>query len=152
MKKLILLVGSAVLFTACTQQPSKTATTTTMVQTLPYLKELQQGVAIYFKNNSTQVMDQDLAFVAAAAEILLSNPRAVLQVTGHTDSTGNAAVNKRVSMQRANMIKTRLITQYSVSPNQIVTEGVAAAQPIADNSTAEGRAKNRRVTLVVKLN
>ncbi len=152
MKKLILLVSSAVMFTACTQQPTKTAVNTSAVQTLPYLKELQQGVAIYFKNNSTQVTDQDLVFVGAAAEILLSNPRAVLHVTGHTDSTGNAAVNKRVSMQRANMVKTRLITQYNVSPNQIVTEGVASAQPIADNSTAEGRAKNRRVTLALKLN
>ncbi len=152
MKKLILLVSSAVIFTACTQQPVKTVATGPVVKTLPYLKELQQGIAIYFKNNSTQITDQDLVYVGAAAEILLSNPRAILYVTGHTDSTGNAAVNKRVSMQRANTVKTRLITQYNVSPNQVIAEGAASAQPIADNSTAEGRAKNRRVTLALKLN
>lgn len=152
MKNLILLIGSAVFFTACTPAPVKTTTNAKMGQSLPSLKELQQGVAIYFKNNSTQIVERDLVYVGEVAEILLSNPRAIVYITGHTDSIGSDAVNKRVSMQRANIVKTRLMTQYSVSSSQIIAEGVASAQPIADNSTAEGREKNRRVTLKLKLN
>lgn len=149
MKKVILILSSAFIFTACSQQPVKSVSTTAAVEVVPHLKELQQGVAIYFKNNSTQIADQDSIYLETAAEALLSNPRAVLRVEGHTDSTGNQAVNKRISLQRANTVKTRLITQYSVSPQQIIAEGLASAKPIADNSTAEGRAKNRRVTLML---
>lgn len=150
MKKLILLLSSVCVLAACTQQPVKSTTTSPATAEVPHLKALQQGVSIYFKNNSTEVSDQDVVYLSSAAELLLSNPRAVLKVSGHTDATGKPEVNKRVSLQRANSVKTRLITQYSVNPNQIVTEGLASSQPIADNSTAEGRAKNRRVTLVLQ--
>jgi OOP family OmpA-OmpF porin len=68
----------------------------------------------------------------------------VIIVTGHTDNVGNAAANQRLSLQRAEAVKKYLVGK-GVDANRIYTDGKGPSQPIADNRTAEGRAKNRRV-------
>jgi OOP family OmpA-OmpF porin len=72
----------------------------------------------------------------------------VIIVVGHTDSVGSAAANQRLSVRRAEAVKKYLV-EKGIEPNRIYTEGKGATQPIADNKTAEGRAKNRRVEVEV---
>jgi len=69
-------------------------------------------------------------------------------VVGHTDSTGSAALNERLSLRRADAVKQYLVSK-GIEPNRIYTEGKGARQPVADNKTAEGRQKNRRVDVEV---
>ncbi|MBL8379022.1 MAG: OmpA family protein [Burkholderiales bacterium] len=72
----------------------------------------------------------------------------VVIAVGHTDSVGGDAYNQKLSVKRAEAVKAYLVTK-GIEPNRIYTEGKGKKQPVADNKTAEGRAKNRRVEIEV---
>jgi OOP family OmpA-OmpF porin len=72
----------------------------------------------------------------------------VIIAVGHTDSIGSDAYNDKLSIRRAESVKKYLVDK-GVEPNRIYTEGKGEKQPVADNKTAAGRAKNRRVEIEV---
>lgn len=72
----------------------------------------------------------------------------VIIVTGHTDSQGAAATNQRLSLRRADAVKEYLVSK-GIERNRIYTEGKGSKEPVADNKTKDGRAKNRRVEVEV---
>ncbi len=72
----------------------------------------------------------------------------VIIAVGHTDSVGTDAYNQRLSVRRAEAVKAYLVTK-GIERNRVYTEGKGEKQPVADNRTAEGRAKNRRVEIEV---
>ncbi len=72
----------------------------------------------------------------------------VIIAVGHTDSQGNAAANQKISVARAEAVKKFLVSK-GIENNRVYTEGKGSSQPVADNKTAEGRAKNRRVEVEV---
>ena len=72
----------------------------------------------------------------------------VIIAVGHTDTTGTAAYNQKLSIARAEAVK-KFLTSKGVENNRVYTEGKGFTQPIADNKTDEGRAKNRRVEVEV---
>ena len=72
----------------------------------------------------------------------------VIIAIGHADWTGPAAYNQKLSERRAAAVKAYLVTK-GISPNRIYTEGKGETQPVADNKTREGRAKNRRVDVEI---
>ena len=72
----------------------------------------------------------------------------VIIAVGHTDSVGTDAYNQKLSVRRAEAVKTYLVSK-GVEKNRVYTEGKGEKQPVADNKTAEGRAKNRRVEIEV---
>jgi OOP family OmpA-OmpF porin len=72
----------------------------------------------------------------------------VVIAVGHTDSVGTDAYNQRLSIRRAEAVKAYLVGK-NVEANRIYTEGKGEKQPVADNKTAAGRAKNRRVEIEV---
>ncbi len=72
----------------------------------------------------------------------------VIIAIGHTDSIGSNAYNQKLSVRRANSVKAYLVSK-GIEPNRIYTEGKGETQPVADNRTKQGRAKNRRVEIEV---
>ena len=70
----------------------------------------------------------------------------VIVAVGHTDSVGTDAYNQKLSIRRAEAVKKHLVSQ-GIEARRIYVEGKGEAQPVADNKTAEGRAKNRRVQI-----
>ena len=79
---------------------------------------------------------------------LNQNPVTMVTIIGHTDSTGSDAINDPLSLNRAASTRDYLVAR-GVSANRIVINGRGSHEPIADNYTAEGRAKNRRVEIFV---
>ena len=72
----------------------------------------------------------------------------VIIAVGHTDSVGSDAYNQKLSIRRSEAVKAYLVGK-GVEKNRVYTEGKGEKQPVADNKTAEGRAKNRRVEIEV---
>ncbi|MEO6973648.1 MAG: outer membrane protein OmpA [Rhodoferax sp.] len=72
----------------------------------------------------------------------------VIIAVGHTDSIGTVAYNQKLSVRRAEAVKAYLVSK-GIEKNRVYTEGKGKSQPVADNKTAEGRAKNRRVEIEV---
>ena len=72
----------------------------------------------------------------------------VIIAVGHTDSVGTDAYNQRLSVRRAEAVKAYLVSR-GIEANRVYTEGKGEKQPVADNKTAAGRAKNRRVEIEV---
>lgn len=82
------------------------------------------------------------------AGTLNANPVTAAAIVGHTDSTGSDAVNNPLSFDRANATRDYLVAR-GVAASRIATDGRGSHQPVADNSTAQGRAANRRVEIYV---
>jgi outer membrane protein OmpA-like peptidoglycan-associated protein len=78
----------------------------------------------------------------------VSHPGLKLEVEGHTDSTGSDELNQTLSRQRAEAVRGYLV-QQGLSSDSITSMGFGKTMPVADNGTAAGRQKNRRVELVV---
>ena len=74
-----------------------------------------------------------------------------ITIYGHTDNTGSASVNERISLQRAQSVASYLESR-GIKASRIHSEGKSFNNPVADNDTAEGRAKNRRVEMYVTAN
>ena len=72
----------------------------------------------------------------------------VIIAVGHTDSIGSDAYNQKLSVRRAEAVKAYLVSK-GIEKNRVYTEGKGKKQPVADNKTKEGRAKNRRVEIEV---
>ena len=86
--------------------------------------------------------------LAKFSGVVASYPALRFNVEGHTDSTGSVATNNALSMQRAATVRDYLIGQ-GVAASSINIAGLGSANPIADNGTADARARNRRVEIVL---
>ena len=78
--------------------------------------------------------------------MLSGNPTLKMIIEGHNDNVGNPGSNKTLSEQRASSVKTALVNK-GISTDRIKTVGYGQDKPIADNSTEDGKAKNRRVEI-----
>lgn len=86
--------------------------------------------------------------VSELAAILKKYPQNIITIVGHTDNTGKDTFNQTLSQARAEAVKAGLVTG-GVAAASISTVGAAASQPVADNGSADGRAKNRRVEIQI---
>lgn len=85
----------------------------------------------------------------AVAEFMKTYPRTKAVLEGHTDSIGTEAYNQKLSERRAASVRQYLIDNFGISPDRIESVGYGETKPIADNKTAEGRQRNRRVVGVM---
>ena len=103
---------------------------------------------VTFAFGSANLSPEFRATLDKVGATLVEYEKTYVDVMGHTDSVGTDAYNQRLSTNRANAVKDYLVGK-GIEKNRVYTEGKGEAQPVADNKTREGRAKNRRVEIEV---
>jgi OOP family OmpA-OmpF porin len=109
-------------------------------------------VSVTFGFDKTALTRSDKEQLDALASSLASTRGYILQVTGGTDSVGNADYNYRLSQRRADAVVAYLSSKYNVPPHKFYLVGIGKDKQIASDRTAAGRAKNRRVDIQVMSN
>lgn len=104
--------------------------------------QFETGKAV-IKKTSNKLLDEIVAILNDYADYNMT-------IDGHTDNVGNDEKNMTLSLDRANAVKNYFVSQ-GIASSRLETHGYGETQPVADNKTAKGRAKNRRVTMDLKL-
>lgn len=99
---------------------------------------------ITFKSASADIEANSAPAINEYADFLTTYTNYSAKIVGYTDNTGSKKLNEKLSQERANQVRALLIDR-GVNPNQVTALGLGSANPVADNATAEGRAKNRRI-------
>lgn len=100
---------------------------------------------VMFETGKATLLEASNGLLDDVAKMMVDNPQIeVLQVEGHTDATGGAATNKKLSRARAESVRDYLVGR-GVDNKRLVAKGFGPDKPIADNETEEGREANRRV-------
>ncbi len=107
-----------------------------------------EEAGVYFDTNKSNVKGTSAATLDKLAGIFNEYPKSNILVEGHTDSAGPEDYNMKLSQQRAESVTNYLIAQ-GISPTRFTTKWYGETQPRADNATAEGKSKNRRVELAI---
>ncbi len=100
---------------------------------------------ILFDVNSDVIKPESYHIINQFGEALKANPSLKIKITGHTDSDGVAANNLSLSQKRSAAVKKYLVSNYGITDSRINTDGKGASEPVAPNTTSDGKAKNRRV-------
>ncbi|WP_047245229.1 OmpA family protein [Maribacter thermophilus] len=107
-----------------------------------------EDAGVYFDTNKSDVKGASASTLNKLAGIFKEYPNSNILVEGHTDSAGSDEYNMNLSKQRAQSVTDYLIAQ-GISPTRFTTKWYGETQPVGDNSTAEGKAQNRRVELAI---
>ena len=125
--------------------------TATLIKADEMKKELDAKghIALYinFDTDKASIKSDSQPVIDEIQKLLTSNNGLKVAIEGHTDNSGVAAHNKKLSEERANAVKNALIGK-GIAANRLQAKGLGADQPIADNGTEDGKAKNRRVEIV----
>lgn len=105
--------------------------------------------AIYFNVNSAVIKPESWPALKQAASVIKS-VQGTIKIIGHTDSDGNDSDNLILSKKRAEAVKLFLIKNFDIEGSRLITDGEGEAKPVDNNSTAEGKANNRRVEFVLQ--
>lgn len=116
------------------------------------LSNIQSGTSIVLKNvlfesGKSDILRSSYPDLDKLADYLLTNPGLKLKIIGHTDNSGNAKANKKLSEERAKMVALYL-TGSGVDKKRITTTGLGDTQPLFENDTEEHKSENRRVEIV----
>lgn len=106
---------------------------------------VNKEIRVLFDTNKSIVKPEYNAEIEAVAKLLKDYPTAKVEIQGHTDSRGAAELNDKLSQERADAVANTLVKNFGISADRVSAKGYGASQPVADNKTAEGQAKNRRV-------
>ena len=118
------------------------------------LKPLEQGTTIdlntiYFKKSTAVILPESFGELDYLSEILIQNKSLVISIEGHTDNQGGKTSLKRLSQERAEIIKKHLIRKGGITKNRIQVEGFGDTHPLNNNSSEALRQQNRRVEIKV---
>lgn len=102
-------------------------------------------IDVKFPTGSSRIDAAGEAEVKKFAEKMAQYPQTNVEIGGHTDNTGNANTNRKLSQARADAVRKMLIEKFGVEASRLTAVGYGPDKPIADNTTKEGRDKNRRV-------
>jgi outer membrane protein OmpA-like peptidoglycan-associated protein len=101
---------------------------------------------VTFETGRSALKPDSYTILDIVAASLIANPDIKIEIAGHTDNTGSAATNTRLSQARADAVRAYLASK-GVTPERMVARGYGPSQPVAPNTTVAGRAQNRRVEL-----
>ena len=101
---------------------------------------------VEFDFDSAEIRQEAANHIAEMGEYLQRHKEVGVRIEGHTDSSGPAVYNERLSQKRVDAVRQMLIDQHGIEGDRVEAVGLGESQPIADNTTVEGRQDNRRVT------
>ena len=156
----MLAISFSTLLTACQSTPTAAPEQETLLQKqIRTLKEqgfvqtdegweLSFADKLLFDSNQYVLNDKSRAVVNKVSKALLSVGLVKMRIEGHADKSGRDAYNTQLSEQRANAVADAF-TQTGIPREGLIVRGIGTQKPIADNSTPEGRAENRRVCIII---
>jgi outer membrane protein OmpA-like peptidoglycan-associated protein len=103
---------------------------------------------ITFATDSSDLSPAFFSVLTSVGKVMNEFDKTVVEVAGHTDSTGSDSYNMQLSQRRAQSVASYL-TQQGVNPQRLITVGMGESRPVADNSTESGRQANRRVEITM---
>jgi OmpA-OmpF porin, OOP family len=103
---------------------------------------------ILFATNSSSIQPQSYGTLKDIANVLKENIAVKIKIIGHTDSDGDDVANLELSKKRAEAVKAMLVKEFGIEEKRIQTDGKGETQPAVPNTTAEGKAQNRRVEFI----
>ena len=106
------------------------------------------GELVYFKVGSAEINNTSAGNLDALADVLQKYPRTSVDLNGYTDNTGTKAINDKLSLDRANSVKSYLEGR-GVKARRMLTNGYSDTNPVASNDTEQGRQQNRRVEFLI---
>lgn len=101
-----------------------------------------------FASAKSDIKEESKADLDKIIEIMQRNPSYRLLIVGHTDNAGSATFNKSLSLNRANAVKAYMVSK-GITTDKFITKGYGPDRPVADNTTDEGKQKNRRVEMTI---
>ncbi len=110
---------------------------------------IKSQINIVFDSSKSIIKPEFKGEVAKISDLAKANGNAFITIEGHTDASGNPAKNKTLSQERATAVMNMLISDYGIPAARVSAIGYGSSKPVADNTTAEGKAKNRRVIAVL---
>jgi outer membrane protein OmpA-like peptidoglycan-associated protein/tetratricopeptide (TPR) repeat protein len=131
---------------ADTLPPSNTKLTSTNTERA---KDQKATYIYYFASNSAAVSTSNKSELQKIVAVLNEHPTDKIVIKGHADGSGSVAINKILSLKRANSIKDYIVSK-GISATRITVESFGSSKPVASNDTEKGRAKNRRVEISVQ--
>ena len=149
-------VGFGVNFGGSTKPVAAPVAEPTPVEPVVYeeVEEVAEAVRVEldvkFDFDKADVKQDSYSDIENLAEFMKQYPQTATTVEGHTDSTGNAAYNQKLSERRAAAVRDTLVNQFGVEADRVNAVGYGKDRPVADNATNEGRAINRRVEASVE--
>jgi outer membrane protein OmpA-like peptidoglycan-associated protein len=116
----------------------------------PVAEAVRVELDVKFDFDKSVVKEGSFDDIKNVADFMAQYPQTTTVVEGHTDSIGTDAYNQGLSERRANAVRDVLVDQYGVAAERVNAVGYGETRPVADNSTPEGRAINRRVEAEVE--
>lgn len=132
----------------CGNTPYVSMTASTGGITVVFDDTRAELTGVTFKQGSAELVPSSLKTLDAAIAGLKRNPKAKVEIQGHTSSEGGDELNQRLSAERAYSVREYMISK-GVAESRLTATGYGSSQPKADNSTEVGRKQNRRIELVV---
>lgn len=103
---------------------------------------------ILFDSGSANIKPESMGIIRQIYQVLQQDSNINLRIVGHTDSDGSDEANMKLSKDRAEAVKNALVSIYGVETTRLTSDGKGELEPVAENSTPEGKAQNRRVEFI----
>jgi OOP family OmpA-OmpF porin len=115
----------------------------------PIEENVKIAIGALFASGKADIREDSAEDIKKLGVFMQTYPTTTTIIEGHTDSVGSAALNKDLSQRRAEAVRQYLIKNYNIDANRIKAVGYGPDRPVADNATAAGRQKNRRIEAAI---
>ena len=107
-------------------------------------------VGLNFDSSQSTIKQDNFKLLAKVEKAIDIFPRSEIMIEGHTDSYGDDSLNQKLSQNRAESLQKYMINTMRIRSYRVIATGYGETNPVANNETAAGRAKNRRIDIVIK--